>query len=267
MMISKAELEEYISSVPPLPQVVKSCSLALEQGDLVKAADEASKDGALMLYLRQLVNKPIFGFRSTIKEPRQLFGVLGLSRARQLLYAYYTQLLLPQKWEVFDLNTRIFQELQAHIMVKWERLMKEGGASDEEVLKAASIVPATLAACEGIFKDRLETLRLIQAQRALSYDAILLKMTGMCFLDVAVEIARKWELPNTIEKMLLALGSEEPQGDLVEYLKLLIQYELSRPVFIQSGANDFFEFKIFASDEVIAKFYSIIEEVESATDH
>ena len=100
-MISKPALEKYISSIPPIPNVVKACAHALEEGDLVKAADEAAKDGALMLYLRQLVNKPIFGFRSTIKEPRQLFGILGLSRARQLLCAYYTQLLLPKKWEVF----------------------------------------------------------------------------------------------------------------------------------------------------------------------
>ena len=266
-MISKADLERYISSIPPLPKVVKACSKALEEGDLVGAADEASKDGALMLYLRQLVNKPIFGFRSTIKEPRQLFGILGLSRARQLLYAYYTQLLLPKKWEVFDLDTRIFQELQAHIMVKWERLIQENNVKDEEILKAASIIPAALAACEGIFKDRIETLRLIQSQKALSYDVILEKMTGMRFVDVTVAIANKWELPKSVEELLLSLGDTKPHGDLVEYLKLLIQYELSRPVMIQSGANDFFEFTLFADDELISKFYMIIEEVEGATNY
>jgi HD-like signal output (HDOD) protein len=266
-MISTADLERYISTIPPLPKVVKSCSDALENGDLVGAADEASKDSALMLYLRQLVNKPIFGFRSTIKDPRQLFGILGLSRARQLLYAYYTQLLLPQKWEVFDLNTRIFQEFQAHIMVKWEKLMSANGADDEDVLKVASILPATLAVCEEVFKDRLETLRLIQSQRSISYDVILFKMTGLHFLDIAAKIAQKWELPEVISQMLLDVGSDEPRGDLVEYLKLLIQYELSRPVLIQSGANDFFELNIFASEEMVSKFYSIVEEVESATNN
>jgi HD-like signal output (HDOD) protein len=266
-MISKVALEKYISSIPPIPNVVRACTHALEEGDLVKAADEAAKDGALMLYLRQLVNKPIFGFRSTIKEPRQLFGILGLSRARQLLYAYYTQLLLPKKWEVFDLDTRTFQELQAHIMVKWERLMQESGIKDEEILKAASIVPAALAACEAIFKDHLEMVRLIQESKPLSYDAILFKMTDMQFLDIAAQIARKWELPSSVEELLLALGDKEPKGDLVEYLKLLIEYELSRPIIIQSGANDFFDFTFFADEDLIAKFYTIVEEVESATNY
>ncbi len=47
----------------------------------------------------------------------------------------------------------------------------------------------------------------------------------------------------------------------------MIQYELSRPVLIQSGANDFFELNIFASEEMVSKFYSIVEEVESATNN
>jgi HD-like signal output (HDOD) protein len=264
-MISQAELDDYISSVPPLPKVVKACSDALEEGDLIKAADEAAKDGALMFYLKELVNKPIFGFRTTIKDSRQLFGALGLSRARQFLYAYYANLLLPQKWIFFDLDKRVFQEFQAHIMVKWERILQKQNIDNDEMLKAASLIPSALAVCENIFKNHLVTIKLIREQKPLSYDLILYKLTKMHFIDVAIQIARKWELSTAIEELLLDFKDTKPHGDLIEYLKLLIQYELSRPELVQSGVNDFFELTIFANDDLIADFYSLIKEDKDAT--
>lgn len=158
-MISHSQIDQYLASVPAIPKIVRACSVALEQGDLVRAADIAANDNALMLYLQDLVNKPIFGFRTHIKEARQLFGVLGLWRAKQVLTSYYTRLLLPKRWEVFALDTRTFQELQAHLMVKWEAVMEEIGCKNGEIAKAASIIPAAIAACEEIFKHNLETLR------------------------------------------------------------------------------------------------------------
>ncbi|NLC28223.1 MAG: HDOD domain-containing protein [Campylobacteraceae bacterium] len=264
-MISIKDLDDYIASVPPLPKVGRDCSKALEDGDLILAAEEAVKDGALMLYLKQLVNKPIYGFRTEIKDPRQLFGILGLERARQLLYAYYTQLLVPKKWEVFELDTRIFQEFQANLMLKWERILNSLKIKDPVILKSISLIPAALAACEAIFKDHLEIVKLIHSQQSLSYEAILTRMTGMSFHDITSKIARKWDLPEEVIGLMEELDEKEFKSELTEYLKLLIQYELSRPALIKSGANDFFEFVFYADEEILDRFYEIISKVEDET--
>ncbi|MBE0496039.1 MAG: HDOD domain-containing protein [Campylobacterales bacterium] len=263
LMISRDTIDRYIAQVPAIPKIVKACSAALAEGDLVKAADCAAQDSALMLYLREIVNKSIFGFRSEIKEPRQIFGVLGLFRARQILYSYYTRLLMPARWDVFDLDSRTFQELQAQLMVKWEGIMEALGCHSVEISKVASIIPATFAACEGIFKHDVQTLRLLQAQKAVSYEAILYKMSGLDFFDLACMVAQKWELSDEIIHFLQALKDPEADNDRVVYFKLLLQYELSRDVFMRCGINNFFELEIDASEEQIDHFYACVSKFEA----
>jgi len=77
-MLSETTINNYIETIPPIPKIVKECSRLLDEGDLVAAADKASEDRALIHYLQNIVNKPIFGFRDEIKNPRQIFGILGL---------------------------------------------------------------------------------------------------------------------------------------------------------------------------------------------
>jgi len=262
-MISSAALDHYVAQVPAIPKIVKACSKALSEGDLVKAADCAAQDDALMVYLREIVNKPIFGFRSEIKEARQIFGVLGLFRARQILYSYYTRLLMPKNWEVFALDSRTFQELQAQLIVKWEGVMAQLDCKNPEISKVASIIPAAIAACEAIFKHDVQTLRLLQAQKALSYEAILMRMTGFGFFDLACMIAKKWELSEEIIQFLKDLKTSKNDDDRVVFLQLLLQYELSREVFVKCGLNDFFEFSTDAKEKQIADFYTCISKLES----
>jgi len=100
-MLSEEMIQEYIKSIPPIPEVVKECIDAINEGDLVKAALIASEDRALMTFLHNIVNKPIFGFRTDVKDAKQIFGVLGLSKAKQIIFSYYVLLLVPKSWEVF----------------------------------------------------------------------------------------------------------------------------------------------------------------------
>ncbi|MDY0238150.1 MAG: HDOD domain-containing protein [Campylobacterales bacterium] len=262
-MITNSDLDRYIASIPSLPKVVRDCVKALNDGDLVAAANFAKEDKALMFYLKDIVNKPIYGFRTEIKDANQLFGILGLGRARQILQAYYTKLISPTKWEVFELNSQVFQEFQADLMVKWGNILSFCKNNDSEVLKTASIIPAALAAAEAIFREHLETLNVLKSQHAFSYDYILKKTTGYNFKDIIIQIAKKWELTSKSVEFIELLYEDEYKNDTVEYLKLLIQYELSRPNLMQSGANDLFEFDSFANEELIENFYKIIEKAES----
>ena len=94
-MLTDSAIESYINSIPPLPKIVRECSELLGKGNLVAAANKASEDRALIQYLQNIVNKPIFGFRSNVKDPNQIFGILGLSKAKQILHGYYLLLILP----------------------------------------------------------------------------------------------------------------------------------------------------------------------------
>ena len=262
-MLSVSTISRYIDTVPPLPKILKACSQVLDEGDLVKAADLAAQDPALIHYLKEIVNKPIFGFRGEVKDPRQIFGVLGLTRARQILYSYYILLLLPRDWDVFDFNTRKFQDLQASMMIAWEKILLFLKCDDQEVAKAVTLVPATIAVCESIFKEHVDTVALIRGRTPISYEAILYKMTQRNFFDIAVLIAKKWELSPTIMEILSALGKDTVKHSAtidtyVDYLKLLINYELSRPEYIKSGLNDFFDMYVDVSPAVMEAFFKTL---------
>ena len=62
-MLSETTIYNYIETIPPIPKIVKKCVEVLNSGDLIKAADIANEDRALIYYLQSIVNKPIFSFR------------------------------------------------------------------------------------------------------------------------------------------------------------------------------------------------------------
>ncbi|HIP29483.1 MAG TPA: histidine kinase, partial [Sulfurospirillum arcachonense] len=51
-MLSVTTINNYIESIPPIPKIARQCSEALEDGDMVRAADIANEDRALIHYLQ-----------------------------------------------------------------------------------------------------------------------------------------------------------------------------------------------------------------------
>jgi len=109
-MITKDKINEYIDKIPPTPKALRDTLTLLNAGELTKAAKTAQEDPALKMYLKELVNKPIYGFRNEVSEVSQIFGILGTSGSLQAVYNYMTTLLSPAKWSLFNLNKTSFHE-------------------------------------------------------------------------------------------------------------------------------------------------------------
>lgn len=267
-MLSQEELNKYIAQIPPLPQVLKACKVALNEGDLTKAADLASEDKALIGYFKNIVNKPIFGFTGEISNARQIFGVLGLLRVRQLFQSYYSSLISPKQWDIFKLSTPQFHDLQASFIIKWETILKEKDMHNKEMAAVVTLIPAAVAVCENLFKEHKDTVMLIKSQKAITYEAILYKMSGYTFFDIVVIIAQKWEFSEEIIGLLKIINTLKDKGEFDEneemmiYLILLINYEISRPVAMQSGINDLFELDFSYPAQMVEFFYEAMEKVE-----
>ncbi len=267
-MLSKEELDKYIATIPPLPAVLRGFKMALISGDLTKAADLASTDRALLGYFKDIVNKPIFGFTSDIKDARQIFGVLGLLKVRQLFQSYLASLLSPNQWQVFKLNAVSFQELQASFIVRWEAILKAKNMNNEQMLAVVTLIPAAIAVCENVFKAHKDTVELIKAQKNISYEKLLQKLSGYSFFDLVRIIAKKWEFPSGILDLLSLMEKPQktkanPQEEMMGYLALLINYEISRPIAIKSGINDLFELDFSYSEEMVEFFYKTMDKIES----
>lgn len=272
-MLSKEELDKYLDSIPPIPEVLKACKVALEEGDLVKAADLASKDRALLSHFKNIVNKPIFGFTNELKNARQIFGVLGIVRARQIFQSYYTLLLVPKKWSVFKLTSTQFNELQAAFIIRWEEIIKEYEVDNSDLEAIVTLIPASITVCEAIFKNHIQTVELIKSQKNISYEAILFKLSGYGIFDIVKIIAKKWEFSETLLNLIDTIKDLKNKKDLDENEQimanflLLINYEISRPMAIKSGINDLFEIECNFEPELIGNFFEIMSRVSYEADN
>ncbi len=258
-MLTNKTINNYISSIPAVPQVVKRCSKALEDGDMLIAADIASEDRALVAYLRGIVNKPIFGFRDEIKDIRQVFGILGIKRAKQLLYGYYVLLILPKKWEVFDFDSGKFQEFQARLIFNWGKIVKFLESDKDEIAVAISILPASFIVCEMLFRDINSTVKILRNIKGLSYETILYKMTDRTFFDILSVVAKKWDFSDEIVELISKIGSSNKDDLELTYLRLLLSYEMSRPMIIQSELNELFDLSVDFDEEVVNNFYELMK--------
>lgn len=262
-MITQEEITLYIQKIPPAPTVVQEALNFARAGDLHKASKSAEGDPALKLYLKTLINRPIYGFRNEVSDVAQIFGILGLGAAQQTLYNYLLSLLTPKKWELFAFTNHQFYDLQASISKHWETILTHLKINDKEIQSAISLIPASIIVCESLFASRKTEVAQLRSVKALDYNTILFRLSGSDLFDISGEIAHKWEMPERVVKLIKsASGVEEdlsPQELLLaKWMHLLLFYELSQPAYVSAGLNEFIDFKIDFVQDIYDSFSQVI---------
>lgn len=258
-MLSKDDIDKYLDTIPPIPQTIKTTLFHLNNADMVQAANIAKDDKAFVSFLSEIVNKPIFGFRDEVKNVKQIFGILGLERARVIVSSYYTKILAPKNWEIFNFSNKKFQDLQANLMAEWNIILKELDVDDKNLQQSISLVPASLIVCEMLFRDIKDTIIPLREIKQMSFDEILFKMSGYRLFDIVSLIAEKWELDVEIIDFIKEFSLDNTGRKEIVFLKLLLWFEMSKPYVVNSGLNDFFDLEINFSQDNIEKFMEIKE--------
>jgi len=264
-VITQEEIHEYINSIPPSPKILKEVLSHLNTGELSKAAHSAAEDPALKLYLQNIVNKPIYSFKNDVKDINQIFGILGLTQAKQIIYNYMISLLTPKKWELFDLNDKSFSEIQDNLSVQWKKVLEHKNIRDNDIFTSISLLPASIIVCEALFKSKQDNVNLLRASNDLDYNTILQRLSGMDLYDLCYEIAKAWELPDITSAIVLASkGDKENVNEeiqtLSKWMHLLFFYQLSQPIATSAGLNDFIEFNIEYVQDIYEEFQNLIME-------
>jgi len=259
-VLSKDDIDKYLDTIPPVPNTIRLTLFHLNNNDLVQAANIAKEDKVFVAYLSEIVNKPIFGFMNDVKNVNQIFGILGLGKARQIVASYYIQLITPRDWEVFDFSNNKFQELQANLIIEWNEVLKELKIDNKNLQQSIALIPASLIVCEMMFRDIKETILLLRESKHMSFDEILYKMSGYRLFDIVLKIAKKWEFDDdiiTFIKYFLQNKVVKIEKKEIVFLRLLINCEMSKPYIVNSGLNDFFDFPMNFTEEEIALFLKI----------
>lgn len=263
-MITKENIDSFIEKIPPSPKVLNETLSLLKIGELVKAAKVAENDLALKSYLKSIVNKPIYGFRNEVSDIGQIFGILGVSLAQQSVYNYMVTLLSPNKWTLFKLNSALFYELQANLSKSWEAILMRLNINDANVYAAITLLPASIIVTEALFAQKKEEVELLRGTKALDYNTILLRLCGMGLFDICEEIAKKWEMDDSVSAIVQAASGvraseDEEINTLGKWMHLLLFYKLSQPEFIKAGLNDFVDFQVEYVGDIYDDFASLME--------
>jgi len=263
-VITVEMIDSFIEKIPPTPHALNKTLHYLNAEELTKAAAVAKEDLALSAYLRELVNKPIFGFKSEVQNTSQIFGILGVARSQQAVYNYMLTLLSPSKWELFKLNKSTFYSLQAELTVNWQKILKHLEIIDKEIESSISLLPASVIVSEALFKQKKEDVALLRSASEIDLNTILKRLCNADLFDISEKIANKWEMDERIPAIVQAASGIKPSQDpqinmLGKWMHLLLFYTLSSPVFIEAELNDFIEFQPQYIEEIYNDFNKLME--------
>ncbi|MCI4407144.1 MAG: HDOD domain-containing protein [Sulfuricurvum sp.] len=267
-MVTKDEIERYIQNIPPAPTIVKQTLDYVRLGDLTKAAKCAEEDPALKLYLKTLVNRPVYGFRNEVSDVSQIFGILGVSTAQQILYNYLMSVLVPKQWELFHLTHQEFYDLQAALSAKWTKILTHLSLLNRESESAITLLPASIIVCDALFGAHKSEVEQLKSVKALDYNTILYRLCRSTLFDICTQIALKWEIPPLISRIVHAASGNDQdlkptEKVLAQWMHLLLFFELSQGTYVSAGLNEFIEFKIEFVQDIYETFMQVVEYDES----
>lgn len=263
-MITKDKIDSFIDKIPPTPKILKETLFLLNNGELAKAAKVAESDLALKGFLKNIVNKPIYGFKNEVSDISQIFGILGLTLSQQTVYNYMINLLSPNEWHLFKLNKKSFHDLQAHLSKKWELILEHLNIHDKDIYSAISLLPSSVIVSEALFCEKIDDVNLLRSAKSLDYNTILYRLCGVGLFDICEQISNKWEMGEKVPKILQASSGIKPSSDkeinlLGKWMHLLLFYELSQSMFVAAGLNDFIDFQLEYVEDIYSEFAELME--------
>ena len=254
MLISKEEIIRYLQNVPPVPENVKKALTALDEGDLKKAATEASDDLVLKKRIESVVNSAYYGLSKKVDNMVQLFTMLGIEKARSLIYSYLVSLLEPREWKIFNID---FFEFQAAFMSEFEKVMilEFDEKTYKKYAEIGAIIPAAVCVCDSLLGDKKDDVELVMSSAPLEYSTLIKRMTGLSLFGLAGEIAELWGLEKEKSEILKMAECEKCENKISALTHLLFFILVSKKQFLD--LNSLIEFNPECT-ELIPKTYERI---------
>ena len=240
MLISKEEIIKYLKNVPPVPESVEECLNYLKQGDLKKAALAADKDIALKKQIEAVVNSAYFALPNKVEDTVQLFSMIGLEMARNLVYSYLVSLLEPKEWKIFkNLNFRDFQANFLHLYEEFS-ILEFGEKEYKENAILGAIIPSAVCVVDNLLGDKKDKLELITTHAPLEIGTLLKRITGVSLFGISAKIADIWGIEKKHQETLIKAKCVKCDDKIAAMLHFIFFYLASKPQFLE--LNSLIEF-------------------------
>ena len=240
MLVSINDIKKYLSQVPPVPESVKKTLEHLKNGELKAAAIEADNDLVLKKRIESVVNSAYFALPNKVEDSVQLFSMIGLEMARNLVYSYLVSMLEPKEWHIFNIN---FSDFQAEFLRMYEKYMilEFGENVYKKYSEIGAIIPATVAIADSLLGEKKDKLELITSSSPIEIGTLLKRMTGVTLFTLAAKVAQLWDIDK--EKIDIIKGAEciKCENKISALIHFLFFYLASKPQFYD--LNSLIEFK------------------------
>jgi hypothetical protein len=135
--------------------------------------------------------------------------------------------------------------------------------NDKDIESSISLLPASIIISEALFNEKIDDVNLLRSASAIDLNTILQRLCGLDLFDICEKISQKWEMKESIAKIVQASSGLKPQKDesinlLGKWMHLLLFYTLSKPAFIEAGLNDFIDFQVEYVIDIYDDFNSVI---------
>jgi hypothetical protein len=187
-----------------------------------------------------------------------------VAKSLQVVYNYLLNLLSPNKWSFFKLNKKTFNNLQADLSASWSKILAHLKIIDKETEASITLLPASIIVCEAIFATHKNDVEIIRSAKDLDLNTILLRLSGYNLFEICEMIATKWEMNPKIKTILKLSSGNETTNDkeletLGKWMHLLLFYQLSQPMYIEAGLNDFIDFNVDFVCDIYEEFMQLME--------
>lgn len=255
MLISKTEIMKYLKEIPPVPENVKQCLEYLKEGELKKAAMEADKDTVLKKQIEMVVNSAAFALPNKVEDTVQLFSMIGLEMAKNLVYSYLVSLLKPKEWKIFKID---FFDFQAAFMKIYEESMIEefGENVYKEYSEIGAILPATVCICDSLLGDK--DIDLVLESAPLEYGTLLKRFTGASLFALAAKIGEMWGIEKEKTDILKKAECEKCEDKIPALIHFVFFYLSSKKQFLD--LNSLIEFKPECIEKIPKTYERIIND-------
>ncbi len=239
MLISKKDILKYLKEVPPIPENVKNALKALEEGDLKKAALEASNDLILKKRIEDVVNSAYYALPNKVENMIQLFAMLGIEKSRSLIYSYLVSLLEPKEWKIFKIN---FFDFQAAFMTEYEKAMmlEFDLQTYKKFAEIGAVIPASVCVCDSLLGEKKEDVELVLSSAPIEYSTLIKRMTGVSLFGLAGKIAELWGLEKEKSDILKAAECNNCENKIAALIHFVFFVLVSKKQFID--INSLIEF-------------------------
>lgn len=240
----ESQISKFLAAIPASPKTVSEAIKLAKDNKLAEAAAVLEADPIIKAYILNKASSPSFTFIEKPKNLSHALSLFGAPLSLAVLESYLLEALMPKKWHIFKLSNEQYHSIHNSMLTRWQNILDKTVPSKARVYaSAAALLLASLPICDVLLASKSEYMELVR-ENGLKLNDVLFRLGKMSLYSVAAKVGELLDFDkNAIMLVRLAekpmLNESKELEKLSKLLHLLLFYQLSEPLALESGLDAF----------------------------